>query len=119
RAAQRNVAAVLVEALDLAGCQVDGLDAATLIPVGRESGEQVVSLARERQAAVVADVCPAIVPDRHAVRASAEFRDDADLAVRDAAPRLARDLDDEEAAVVERDRPFREPESARDLANHG
>src|SRR6185369_15090490 len=107
-----------IEILDPAGVEVDALDAPAAVVAGlvARNGEpaHVVPL----EAAVVADVDLAVGADGRAVRTTARVGDHRERPVgRDARQRAAADLDDEDAAVGQRDRALGELQAARDLAH--
>src|SRR5690606_11402080 len=105
RAAQRATVALGVEVLDLAGLEVDALDAPAdvrrRLVARHDETIDVVPL----EAAVVADVELAVGPERGPVRATADLGHDARFPVgRDACDGAAPDLGQDDAAVRHPDR---------------
>src|SRR3989454_131892 len=120
RAAERPPVARGVEVLDLAGGEVDALDAAARVVVRLVPRHEEPAHLVPLEAAVVADVDQPVGADGGPVRPAAGLRDDGLLPVpRDAGQRAALDLDHQHAAVVEGDGPFGELEAARDLVHLG
>src|SRR5438046_1337775 len=118
RPAGRPAVARGVDVLDAPGGQVDPLDAPAdvvlrLIP-GHGEPAEVVPL----EAAVVADVDPAVRADGGAVRSTARARDDAHAPIgTDPRERAALDLDQNDAPVRHRERSLGELEAARRRAH--
>jgi hypothetical protein len=108
RAAEPRAFEVVVDALEFAGREVDALDAAGRVVVGRVHGEQHAVRRAPGEAAVVADVHGAVRPDRRAVRSVAELCDHFRPAVPHARQRAASDLDEHDGAVGHGDGAFGE-----------
>jgi len=112
--AQRMVAAAVVEPVDLAGRQIDALDAAAGVVGGDPGGDGDALALDPGGAAVVADVDRAVGADRRAVGPAAEVGDDLGPAVPASRQGLALDLDDDHRAIGHGDRAFREAEALGD-----
>ena len=121
RVSPLGVGGLFVQGLDLPAGDVDALDRPMAGPrrgrrrTGEEHPHHLVPV---EAAAVVADVHRSVRADRGAVRSSAGLGDDLLVAGLDVDPceRAARDLDDDDAAVVHGHRAFGETKSARDLS---
>ena len=107
RTAQRNAVAFGIEVRDRPVRQVDALDLARLVIIGRPVRNRHPVIVEPFEPAIVADIDRAVRTDGRAIRASAKFGDDLDLAVR-RHPRqcLPFDLDEDDGAVLHRDRAF-------------
>src|SRR5205823_5371160 len=100
RATQPMAVALGVEHLDLAGLQVDPLDAAAAVVLRLVAGNQQTVDLVPLETAIVTDVDLSVRPDRRAVWTAAGLGDHLDLAVRrHARQRAAFDLDQDHAAV--------------------
>src|SRR5690606_3536553 len=107
--------AAVIEARGLAGLDVDALDPAARIAfVGAGARAVEARDLLEEESAIVAVVVVAVGTDRDPVRAAAGLGHDLDLAVLlDVGNRLALDLDDDDRAVLLRDRAFGKQQGGR------
>ena len=109
RPLQRMLAAFVEQGLDLAGSQIDALDrAADIFRRARRPRHHGAARGDPAEAAIVADVAFAVGPERRAIGAAGNFRDDL-LAPVGPDPRQppAADFDQHHRAVRHRHRPFR------------
>src|SRR5262249_38086176 len=116
---QLELADLVIDALDPARPEINPLDPARDI-IGRRGrrNEKAVALDMHR-AAIVADIDRAIRPDCRAVRPAADVGDDFRPTVPAARQRPARDLHQDDGAIVHYDGAFREFQALdQDLVIH-
>src|SRR5207302_4964818 len=113
--AEASAVTAVVETRGLAGLDVDALDPAARIAPrrARASAIEARDLMKEK-AAVVAVVVAAVRSDRDPVGPAAELRQHLDRAVgRNVGDGFTLDFDDDDGAVLLRDRPLRKEQAGR------
>ena len=106
-AAQRIAAYFRIQHLDLAGRQINALNAPARIVFGNITGKQQAVHIVPFKAAIIANIDRAIGANGRAVRPAAGFGNHFDFSVRgDTAQRAARNLNQYDRAIGHGNRPF-------------